>query len=106
MRFASLAVAVAALAGCHAASPVAECADSSARSIDLFSDMGHHHRTITTRSPEAQRYFDQGLTFTYAFDHDAAIRSYREAAQLDPTAAMPWWGVALANGPHINNPSV
>ena len=69
----------------------------------LFRDIGNHHRPITTSSKEAQRYFDQGLVFTYAFNHDEAIRSFKQAAQLDPNCAMCWWGVALCNGPHINN---
>src|SRR5262249_15194431 len=51
-------------------------------------------------------YFDQGLTFAFAFNHDEAIRSFTEAARLDPNCAMDWWGVALCNGPHINNPAM
>ena len=61
---------------------------------------------MTTTSADAQRYFDQGLKFLYAFNHDEAIRSFRQAATLDPTCAMAWWGVAYACGPHINNPNV
>lgn len=70
----------------------------------LFRGMGDHHRKINTSSPKAQEYFDQGLTLAFAFNHDEAIRSFEEAARLDPTCAMCWWGVALCNGPHINNP--
>lgn len=70
----------------------------------LFDGLGDHHRTITTSSPEAQKYFDQGLTWAYAFNHDEAIRSFTRAAELDPSCAIAWWGVALCNGPHINNP--
>lgn len=70
----------------------------------LFDGMGDHTRKITTRTPQAQRYFDQALIWTYAFNHDEAIRSYQHAATLDPQCAMAYWGVALANGPHINNP--
>ena len=61
---------------------------------------------MTTASAEAQRYFDQGLKFLYAFNHDEAIRSFRQAATLDPACAMAWWGIAYACGPHINNPVV
>jgi tetratricopeptide (TPR) repeat protein len=61
---------------------------------------------VTTTSPEAQRYFDQGLNFLYAFNHDEAIRSFEHAATLDPKCAMAHWGVAFANGPHINFPLV
>jgi tetratricopeptide (TPR) repeat protein len=69
-------------------------------------EIGHLHRSITTKSPEAQRYFDQGLALLFSFDHDNAIRSFQEAARLDPACAMAWWGVALACGPHINLPMV
>lgn len=69
-------------------------------------EIGHLHRPITTKSPEAQRYFDQGLALLFSFDHDNATRSFQEAARLDPECAMAWWGVALASGPHINFPMV
>jgi tetratricopeptide (TPR) repeat protein len=70
----------------------------------LFDDLGSYHRAVTTKSDQAQRYFDQGLTLIYAFNHAEAIRSFTEAARLDPTCAMAWWGVALAYGPNINKP--
>lgn len=69
-------------------------------------EIGHLHRPVTTRFPEAQRYFDQGLALLFAFDHDNAIRSFQAATRLDPECAMAWWGVALASGPHINLPMV
>ena len=72
----------------------------------LFDGLGDHHRKITTASPQAQRYFDQGLTWAFAFNHDEAIRSFKEAARLDPGCAMAYWGIALCNGPHINNPAM
>jgi hypothetical protein len=50
----------------------------------LFEGLGGLSRKVTTSSPEAQRYFDQGLAFLYAFNHDEAIRSFRRAAELDP----------------------
>jgi tetratricopeptide (TPR) repeat protein len=68
--------------------------------------MGSHHRSVTTSSPLAQQYFDQGLVWAYAFNHDEAIRSFEKATRLDPECAMAWWGIALCNGPHINNPIV
>ena len=72
----------------------------------LFDDLGTHSRPIAGLTPEAQRWFDQGLTWAYAFNHDEAIRSFEQAARLAPAHPMPWWGVALCNGPHINNPFV
>jgi tetratricopeptide (TPR) repeat protein len=72
----------------------------------LFDGLGRHHRAVTTASREAQQYFDQGLVWVLAFNHDEAIRSFSEAARLDPGCAMAWWGIALAHGPHINNVSM
>ncbi len=78
-----------------------------ATAVEPFYDgLGSHTRHITTTSPEAQKYFDQGLRFYYGFNHGAAIRSFAEAARLDPASAMAHWGIALANGPHINFPLV
>ncbi|GMU22805.1 MAG: hypothetical protein AMXMBFR13_28890 [Phycisphaerae bacterium] len=79
-------------------------AGASGTAVPLFDGMGSHRRPITTTSPKAQQYFDQGLVWAYAFNHDEAIRMFQQAARLDPDCAMAYWGVALANGPHINNP--
>jgi tetratricopeptide (TPR) repeat protein len=73
-------------------------------SVPLFSNLGTLHHPITTSSPRAQQYFDQGLRLVFAFNHEEAINSFREATRLDPQAAMPHWGVALALGPNINLP--
>jgi len=70
----------------------------------LLDGLGAHHHAVTTTSPLAQRYFDQGLRLVYAFNHDEATRAFREAARLDPGCAMAWWGVALAAGPNYNLP--
>ena len=69
-------------------------------------DLGSYSRPVSTRSPDAQRAFDQGLVWAYAFNHDEAERAFAEAARLDPGLAMAHWGIALVNGPHINNPVV
>ncbi|MBW7904516.1 MAG: tetratricopeptide repeat protein [Phycisphaerae bacterium] len=87
---------------------LAGCASQERRGVEpgrphLFDGMGRHTRTVTTDSARAQQYFNQGLVWAYAFNHDEAIRSFTEAARLDPNCAMAWWGVALCNGPHINN---
>jgi tetratricopeptide (TPR) repeat protein len=65
--------------------------------------LGSHHHRISTRSPEAQRLFDQGLVLLYGFNHGQAIRLFQRAAELDPQAPMPLWGIALAYGPNIND---
>jgi tetratricopeptide (TPR) repeat protein len=70
----------------------------------LYDNLGNLHHEITTNSPEAQRYFDQGLTLSYAFNHAEAIRSFKQALAIDPDCAMCYWGVAFALGPNINAP--
>jgi tetratricopeptide (TPR) repeat protein len=72
----------------------------------IFDDIGSFHRAITTDSPQGQAYFDQGLTWVYAFNHDEAIRSFTRVAELDPECAMAWWGVALCQGPNYNDPDM
>lgn len=72
----------------------------------LLAGLGHLHHKITTSKPEAQRYFDQGLTLIYAFNHEEAARSFRYAALIDPRCAMAFWGVALAVGPNYNDPDI
>ena len=70
----------------------------------VFTGLGDHHHPITTANPQTQRFFDQGVRLLFGFNHAEAIRSFREAARLDPACAMCWWGVAFALGPNINLP--
>ena len=79
-------------------------AESAAKPPELLQGLGDHRRKITTASPEAQRYFDQGLALIYGFNHDAAIRAFDYALAVDPTCAMCAWGKAAALGPNINLP--
>ena len=72
--------------------------------VPLFDDLGTYQRPVRA-SPEAQKYFDQGLRLAYAFNHEEAIRSFQRGAQIDPECAMCLWGVALALGPNINLPT-
>lgn len=72
--------------------------------VPLYENLGDHHYPITSDAPEAQRYFDQGLRLYYAFNHQESIRAFREAARIDPSCAMCYWGIALAHGPNINAP--
>ena len=68
----------------------------------LMPGMGSLHHPVSTTNAEAQKFFDQGLSFVYAFNHDEAVRSFKRAADLDPGMAMAHWGIALALGPNIN----
>src|SRR3977135_3863735 len=72
----------------------------------FFEGLGAYKRKITTDSPQAQHYFNQGLAFYHGFNHGEAIRSFQEAARLDPKCAVAHWGISLAGGPHINFPLV
>jgi tetratricopeptide (TPR) repeat protein len=75
-----------------------------ARGAQLFEGLGSFHRPISTRSPEAQQYFDQGMRLLWAFNHDESTRSFARAAELDPDCAICLWGVALTAGPNYNLP--
>src|SRR5947209_8145920 len=68
----------------------------------LVAGMGSLHHPVSTKNAEAQKFFDQGLSFVYAFNHDEAVRSFKRAADLDADLAMAYWGVAYALGPNIN----
>ena len=69
----------------------------------LLGNLGSHHRPIKTSSPEAQRFFDEGLTLLYGFNHEESFKSFERAAALDPNAPMPHWGMSLALGTNIND---
>jgi tetratricopeptide (TPR) repeat protein len=75
---------------------------SVAHPVELLPGLGNHHHPIATRNPEAQKFFDQGLALAYAFNRAEAARSFHRAAELDPSAAMPWWGVSFSLGRHMN----
>lgn len=64
--------------------------------------LGPLTRTITTSSPEAQKFFDQGMQMMYAFTPLRAARSFRQAQREDPDCAMCFWGEAWAWGPYLN----
>ncbi|MGC1190571.1 MAG: hypothetical protein WA861_08275, partial [Candidatus Binatus sp.] len=70
----------------------------------IFDGLGNLHHPVTTKvnSILAQKFFDQGLTLVYAFNHDEAAGSFEQAAQYDPDMAMAYWGIALSVGPNIN----
>lgn len=75
-----------------------------AKGARLFDGLGTFHRPIATTSPQAQRYFDQGMRLMWAFNHDEAARSFARAGELDPKCALCFWGLGLALGPNYNMP--
>ena len=74
--------------------------------VELHPGLGNYQHPITTKNADAQTHFNQGLILLYGFNHDEAARYFRRAAELDPEAAMPYWGLALAIGPNYNDTAV
>ncbi len=77
-------------------------ANADSKTALLLPGTGDSQHPVSTRSVEAQKFFNQGLALLYGFNRDEALRSFRRAAELDPQAAMPHWGMAMVLGPHIN----
>jgi len=86
--------------GQHSHAPAKEAAPAT-----LEMGLGDINHPVSTSNPEAQKFFNQGLSYIYAFNHEEAIRSFKQAAQLDPQLAMAYWGVALSMGSNYNVPA-
>jgi len=78
---------------------------AAAKPATLMTGIGTLHHPVSTKNPQAQKFFDQGLRLIYAFNHDEAARSFQRAADLDPKLAIAYWGVAEAVGPNYNDPA-
>lgn len=92
------------MAACGAPPPAAPPTPASpaAPAASQEPDFGRHHHPITTSSTDAQRHFDRGFDFVFGFNHEQAAKEFARAAELDPKAAMPHWGIAWAIGPNYN----
>lgn len=90
---------------CLSASAQDHAAHAQSHPVTLVTGLGDLHHPVSTKIPQAQQFFDQGLRFIYAFNHDEAARSFQHAAELDPKLAMAYWGVAEAVGPNYNDPA-
>jgi cytochrome c-type biogenesis protein CcmH/NrfG len=99
-----LLAAAASLCGACASTPGSE--PPVVQPYKAFEGLAPHTRTIGSPVAGAQKAFDQGLTFLWAFNHDEALSSFSEAARLDPQNPMGFWGIAACLGPHINNSAV
>jgi hypothetical protein len=75
-----------------------------ASTVAIDRGLGPLHHPVSTRNRQAQADFEQGLKLVFAFNHEAAIRSFGRAFELDPNLAMAQWGIALSLGPNINKP--
>ena len=69
---------------------------------DYF-DLGEHSRAASS-APEAQLWFDRGLVWLFAYNHEEAIACFEKTLAADPACAMAHWGVAYAIGPNYNKP--
>ena len=95
------------LAAAEPAAPNTEPAGSqtdAAPTAGLYPGFHGYSRKVTTDSPQAQEWFNQGIQLLYGYNHDEAIRSFEKAAEIDPSCAMAWWGSAYARGLHITSP--
>ncbi len=69
-----------------------------------YYDLGSFHRPVTTCSEDAQTWFDRGLVWTYAFNHEEAAKCFEKAITSDPGCAMAYWGLGYSLGPNYNKP--
>src|SRR5437879_13904687 len=90
---------------CLSASAQDHPSHAATRPVTLVTGLGDLHHPVSTHNAQAQQFFDQGLRFIYAFNHDEAARSFQHAAELDPKLAMAYWGVAEAVGPNYTDPA-
>lgn len=70
--------------------------------MDDYFDVGSFSRAVSTRSPEAQKWFDRGLIWCYSFDFEEAARCFAKVSELDANCAIAYWGTAYASGPYYN----
>jgi len=70
--------------------------------MTTYYDLGRHHRSIQTKSSDTQVWFDRGLIWCYAYNHEEAVRCFLKAVKSDPSCAMAHWGIAYAAGPNYN----
>ena len=90
---------------CAASVSAQNHAVGTSKPVTLVTGIGDLHHPVSTKNPAAQQFFDQGLRFIFAFNHDEAARSFQKAAELDPQLGMAFWGIAEAVGPNYNDPA-
>jgi tetratricopeptide (TPR) repeat protein len=69
-----------------------------------YYDLGSYHRRVSTTNTDCQTWFDRGLVWTYAFNHEEAVKCFEYAIASDPKCAMAYWGLAYSLGPNYNKP--
>lgn len=84
--------------------PAADTPSADTPLAPALTGLGTLHHPVSTTNADAQRFFDQGLRLLYAFNHPESLRAFKEAARLDPTLAMAYWGQAMTLSPNLNAP--
>jgi len=74
--------------------------------MEPYFSLGAYTRSISTNSDEAEKWFNRGINWCYAFHHKEALRCFHKTVELDPACAMGYWGIAYATGPYYNIPWV
>src|SRR6202045_5128850 len=100
-----LAAVVCGMLSCFGVAAQDHASHASTKPATLMTGYGDLHHPVSTSNAQAQQFFDQGLRFIYAFNHDEAARSFQRAAELDPKLAIAYWGIAEAVGPNYNDPA-
>jgi tetratricopeptide (TPR) repeat protein len=73
-------------------------------SQEEYFDLGSYHRPVTTASSLSQTWFDRGLIWAYAFNHEEAAACFEHSIKHDSRCAMAYWGLAYSIGPNYNQP--
>jgi peroxiredoxin len=63
----------------------------------LMKGTGRINFPVTIANEQARAFFNQGVGQLHGFWYFEAERSFRQAALLDPSCAMNYWGMAMAN---------
>src|SRR5688500_13503116 len=75
------------------------------KTVWLDTGLGNVDHPVTTKNPDAQKFFNQGLAYLFAFNHEEGVASFKHAAELDPDLAMAYWGMSLGLGANYNDPA-
>jgi tetratricopeptide (TPR) repeat protein len=67
-----------------------------------YFDLGIYRRSVTTKSAQAEEWFNRGLVWAYGFNHEESIRCFERAIESDPDCVLAYWGLAYAVGPNYN----
>ncbi|MEM7344196.1 MAG: hypothetical protein AAF485_08125, partial [Chloroflexota bacterium] len=70
--------------------------------METYYNLGTYSRAITTKSAEAQTWFDRGLMWLYGYNHEEAVKCFKKAVEADETCVMAYWGIAYGVGCNYN----